>query len=245
MTWLLVALLVAAVVPAYGQQLADEPTRREALRHYREGQAYLSSEEFEKAVDAFQRAIDRDPLLALAHYGLGQSYMALRRYASAIVAFRGARNAYTRLASFAHSESVAVDRQRLDEIRELRESIRALESGRMKTATQDPSHAILRLENRIRDLERAQQRDLRVSPVPAEVSLALGSAHFRNGDMTDAEREWQAAVEVNPRFGEAFNNLAALYAMSKRKQEAEDAVRSAERAGFRVHPQLKADIGRM
>jgi tetratricopeptide (TPR) repeat protein len=245
MARLLVALLVATAVPAYGQQLADEPTRREALQHYREGQEYLSSEQFEKAVDAFGRAIDRDPLLALAHYGLGQSYMALRRYASAVAAFRGSRNAYARLAALAHSESVAVDRQRQEEIRELRESIAALQSGRVKTATQDRSHAILRLENRIRDLERTQQRDLQVSPVPAEVSLALGSAHFRNGDMEDAEREWKAAVQVNPRLGEAHNNLAALYAISKRKQEAEDAVRSAERAGFRVHPQLKEDIRRM
>jgi hypothetical protein len=30
-----------------------------------------------------------------------------------------------------------------------------------------------------------------------------------------------------------------------RKQEAEDAVRQAERAGFRVNPQLKEDIRRM
>jgi tetratricopeptide (TPR) repeat protein len=241
----LLLVVVTAPAPANAQQLADESTRREALRHYREGQEYLSSEQFEKAADAFQRAIDRDPLLALAHYGLGQSYMALRRYASAVAAFRGSRNAYTRLAALAHSQSVSVDRQRQEEIRELVESIQALQSGRVKTATQDRSHAILRLENRIRDLERTQQRGLDVSPVPAEVSLALGSAHFRNGDMTDAEREWKEAVDVNPRLGEAFNNLAALYAMSRRKQEAEDAVRSAERAGFRVHPQLKEDIRRM
>jgi Flp pilus assembly protein TadD len=63
--------------------------------------------------------------------------------------------------------------------------------------------------------------------------------------MEAAEREWKAAVAVNPRLGEAHNNLAALYAMSKRKQEAEDAVRAAERAGYRVHPQLKDDIRRM
>jgi Flp pilus assembly protein TadD len=63
--------------------------------------------------------------------------------------------------------------------------------------------------------------------------------------MTDAEREWKTAVEVNPRLGEAHNNLAALFAMTGRKKEAEDAVRAAERSGFRVHPQLKEDIRRM
>jgi hypothetical protein len=151
---LVVLLVVVITAPAYGhpstnargalsavegQQLADEPTRREALQHYREGQEFLSSEQFEKAVDSFQRAIDRDPLLALAHYGLGQSYMALRRYASAVAGFRGARDAYKRLSALAHSESVNVDRQRQEEIRELRAACRAAGSRRRAPTAATPS----------------------------------------------------------------------------------------------------------
>jgi Flp pilus assembly protein TadD len=243
---LLFTLLIACTAaPAAAQQLADDFSRREALQHYREGQELLSNEQFEKAAEAFQRAIAKDPLLALAHYGLGQSHMALRRFASAIVAFRGARNAYERLASIAQRDQEGVERARADEIRELRESIRAVSSGRVKTANQDSTHVILKLENRIRDLERTQRRNNENFQAPAEVSLALGSAYFRNGDAVDAEREWKAAVEVNPRLGEAHNNLAALYALSGRKREAEAAVRAAEQSGFRVHPQLKEDIRRM
>lgn len=234
----------AALSEVEGQELADEFSRREALQHYRSGQEFLSAEQFEKAAEAFQKAIKSDPLLALAHYGLGQSYMALKRYASAIVAFRGARTAYERLAGLAQRNQEAVERQRREEIRELRESIRLVESGRIKTATSDRSHQILKLESRIRDLERMQQRDVENFQPPAEVSLALGSAYFRNGDLTDAEREWKAAVAVNERLGEAHNNLAVVFMMTRRKKEAEDAVRAAERSGFRVHPQLKEDIRR-
>jgi tetratricopeptide (TPR) repeat protein len=245
---LFLGLFLAVIMlpaPAAGQQLADELTRREALQHYRTGQEFLSAERFEDAATAFQKAIDTDRLLALAHYGLGQSYMALRRYASAVAAYRGCRDAYVTLAGLAQSDAVTVDRQRQEEIRELRESIRLFQSGTIKTGTPDRTIHIVKLESRIRDLERMQQRGLTVLPVPAEVSLALGSAHFRNGDAVDAEREWKAAVGVNPRLGEAHNNLAALYALSGRKREAEAAVRAAERAGFRVHPQLKEDIRRM
>jgi Tfp pilus assembly protein PilF len=76
-------VLVAFVLSASNvtaQQLADEQHRREALLHYRLGQQLLSAEQFEKAAEAFQAAINSDPLLALAHHGLGQSHMALRRY---------------------------------------------------------------------------------------------------------------------------------------------------------------------
>jgi Flp pilus assembly protein TadD len=81
--------------------------------------------------------------------------------------------------------------------------------------------------------------------VPAEVSLALGSAYYRSGQPMDAEREWRTAVSVNSKLGEAHNNLAVLYLTTGRKKEAEEAVKEAERSRFRVNPQLKADIRRM
>ena len=90
-----------------------------------------------------------------------------------------------------------------------------------------------------------RQGDVTPQKPPAFVSLSLGSAHFRSGQLEDAEREWKAAVAADPRFGEAHNNLAALFAMSGRRQEAEAEVRAAERDGYRVHPQLKEDIRRL
>jgi Flp pilus assembly protein TadD len=90
-----------------------------------------------------------------------------------------------------------------------------------------------------------KQRNMDPMKPPGEVSLALGSAYFRNGQREDAEREWKAAVDANSSLGEAHNNLAVVYMMSGRKKEAEEAVKAAERAGFRVNPQLKADIKNM
>ena len=62
------------------------------------------------------------------------------------------------------------------------------------------------------------------------------------GDLPSAEREWKAAIAVNSRLGEAHNNLAALYAMTGRKQQAQESVRQAERSGYQVNPRLKSDI---
>jgi tetratricopeptide (TPR) repeat protein len=228
---------------AGAQQLADEQTRREALAYYRAGHELLSSERFEQAAEQFQNAIKKDPLLALAHYGLGQAYMNLRRYASAVRAFSGCRDAYQRLAGLAQSDSVAVDRQRDEEIYELRLAVRQVQSGQLKVM--QPGNIVLKLESRIRDLERMKQRSVDPMRPPAEVALALGSAHFRNGDLIDAEREWKAAVDTNSRLGEAHNNLAVLYMMGGRKKDAEDAIKAAERSGFRVNPNLKADVRNM
>ena len=240
---LVLFLSIAPFWPAAaGSQFASNLDRRQALQHYRDGMEFLSSEQYEKAADSFRKAIDKDRFLALAYYGLGQSQMALKRYASAIIAFRDCRDVYADLAGFALSESISAERQRDDEIRDLRDSIRLFQSSTVKTASPDRTQYVVRLEARLRELERMKQGDVTPQKPPAFVSLSLGSAYFRGGHLEDAEREWKAAVAADPRFGEAHNNLAALFAMSGRRQEAEAAVQAAERAGYRVHPQLKEDI---
>jgi Flp pilus assembly protein TadD len=80
--------------------------------------------------------------------------------------------------------------------------------------------------------------------VPAFVSLSLGSAHFRSGNLPAAETAWLETVAANPRVGEAHNNLAVVYLETGRFDEAERAVTSAERAAFRVSPDLKQEIRR-
>ena len=50
------------------------------------------------------------------------------------------------------------------------------------------------------------------------------------------------AINVNSRLGEAHNNLAALYAMTGRKGEAQESVKQAEKSGYQVNPKLKSDI---
>jgi len=236
-----VVILSLTGATAAAQRLADEKSRRDAVVHYRAGQELLAAERFEQAAGQFQKAIDKDPLFALAHYGLGQAYMGLRRYTSAVVAYRGCRDAYQKLAALALSDRIAVERQRDDEIRELRESIRLFESGKVKSASTVTAN-VTKLEARLRELEHMRQRDIDPAKPPAEVSLALGSAYFRNGQLEDAEREWKVAIGTNSSLGEAHNNLAVVYMMSGRFDEAEESIQAAERAGFRVNPQFKQDL---
>ena len=47
---------------------------------------------------------------------------------------------------------------------------------------------------------------------------------------------------MNPKFGEAHNNLAVVYMMSDRLPEAEAEIKQAEHSGFRVNPQFQRDL---
>ncbi len=87
-----------------------------------------------------------------------------------------------------------------------------------------------------------QRRTTSTSGIPAWISVALGSAYFRSDAIADAEREYLAALHADPKLGEAHNNLAVVYLQTGRYDKAAEEVSAAEKSGFRVNPQLKADI---
>lgn len=180
----LLALLMCTFPAGAASQIVDDLRRQQALRHYRGGQELMFAEQFEKASREFTTAIELDPLLTLAHYGLGQSYMAQERYASAARAFVGCREAYRRIFGLRQNNRMAMDRMAEDEIRELRESISMLRSGRIKGygGGAGAESKITQLEARVEELERMRRMRVDGFRPPAEVRLALGSAHFRNGN---------------------------------------------------------------
>jgi tetratricopeptide (TPR) repeat protein len=235
---LAVLMLVGATANAGAQKLADEQSRRQALEFYRTGQEFMSSERFDKAAEAFTAAIEKDQLLTVAHYQLGQAHMSLKQFASAIQAYKGCLQAMETLHHLEQSSKFEVDKQREQEIRELRSEMDSLNQiktlGPLKRAV---------IEQRLQDLQ-LQRTSSIGGPFrpPAFVMLALGSAHFRSGDRAAAAAEWQAAVDANPKLGEAHNNLAALYLMSQKLDDAEKELELAEKAGYHVHPRLKDDI---
>jgi tetratricopeptide (TPR) repeat protein len=236
-------LLTLATVcsSALSTAVVSEQAHREALDHYRAGQALLFAENLAGAEQEFRAAIRLDPLLVLAHYSLGQVYMGMKQYPDAVKAFIACRQAYLDISALQASNSVRSDQRYDEEIRELRDSVRSIRSGVLKLS--QPELTILKLENRINDLENAKRRNSSVpGAVPAELSLALGSAYFRSGALADAQQEYEVALKVNPRFGEAHNNLAVVLMLQGRLPEAAEHLKSAEKAGFHVNPQFKADL---
>ena len=215
-------------------QIATQADRTEALSLFRVGQQSLTAEQFEKAIEAFSKALQKDPLLSIAHYGIGQANMNLRRYASAVKAYTNCIEAMRTVYKLQQAGNFDADKQRDDEIRELREIVN------------HPGHLdrlkLLQAQQHLRDLENQRHRTSEAFRPPAETLLALGSAQFRDGDVQGAESNWKAAVEVNPKYGEAHNNLAVIYMQTGRLTEAEAELRLAEKNGFSVNPQFKADL---
>ena len=241
MRHVLIALALTTLATASpAQEILDQQRRDEARRHYRAGEEHMLSEAFEEAAREFKTATDLDPSFVLAYYSLGQARMALKRYPEAVEAYTACRDLIQREASLDRRAQAEMDRRRRDEIHELEDSLVRVRSGQVKGATQGQQIA---LEQRISMLKDNQMRGDHGAPqIPAELSLGLGSAYFRQGQLQPAEQNYRAAIAADGKLGAARNNLAVIYMMTGRLDEATKEVQAAEKAGFPVSSQFKQDL---
>ena len=159
-----------------------------------------------------------------------------------MVALAKCRDLYAAHAGRRFSNSQDAQRQRRDQMMELDEILRQYQTG---PQTARSSETVRQLAERRRQLQETINRGTNLAienTVPPYVSLSLGSAYFRSERFADAEREYKATIAADPKSGEAYSNLAVVYLYGGRYDEAEKAVRAAEKTGFKVNPNLKEDI---
>lgn len=224
-----------------GKTSAQEATAADqdkAAAQFRSGQEAFRSLDFAAAEAAFKVAILMNPRLGAAHCALGQTYMSMRRYAAAVQALTACKRISAEEAQRSAAETSAAEQAIQNEIQDLRDLIRRLEALHDATRQTD----ITRLEGRVDRLEQQRRRALMRFEVPAAISFALGTAHLKNGSLEDAEREFRAALRVRPDYGEAHNNLAVVYMALGLWEKAEEQIKAAEKAGFRVSQRMMEDL---
>lgn len=237
-----VSLLLVCTFAAPTSPPQANSDRRAAMASYRLGFEHMRSEKLDEAAAAFQTATGIDPTFEMAYYMLGRVRMQQRRYVEASAAFSRARALFLEAGGRQFTNIQEAQRFRRDQLTELDELIRQLQSGPQTMQAQDQ---LRQLSDRRRALMENIQRGDSVSllnTVPAFVSLARGSAYFRMGNLAEAEKAYKEAITADARIGEAHNNLAVVYLETGRLDEAERAIAAAEKAGFKVQAQLKEEI---
>jgi len=90
-------------------------------------------------------------------------------------------------------------------------------------------------------------RDLhkREFTVPPKIYLFLGGAYFRKGMLNEALEQFKKTIGISPEYGEAHNNLAVVYFMTKQYDLAWKHLRLAEKFGAKVNPTFVEDLKRI
>ncbi|HEX9365490.1 MAG TPA: tetratricopeptide repeat protein [Vicinamibacterales bacterium] len=224
------------------------PDMQRAQQHDRAGWTRVDAKDFGGAAREFEAALQVYPEYADALHGLGKSRMALKQYDAAARALERCRDSYAHAGTEDAEHRLLANRARENQLATLRRRLADLEApstGSSRGGGPSSSTEVLEIKQQIREIQAEREPGPvtgKPAPVPAFVSLALGSAYFRLDRLPDAEREFRAALAVEPKFGEAHSNLALVCLLTGRAKEAEEHVRVAEEAKFTVNPELKRQI---
>jgi Tfp pilus assembly protein PilF len=230
-------LLVASTALAQ-----SSPVRQRATPPYDQGLEQMRQEAFDAAAKSFEAAVAIDDSFDMAYYMLGRAHLARRQYAAAVYALVRCRNLHQADATRAFANMQESERLRRERIQDLERLISGLQLIVPQTfRVQEQIRQLEERKRQIQDLDRNRGLDS-TKAVPAFVSLSLGSAYYRSGNLAEAEKAYVAALAADPKVGEAHNNLAVVYMETGRYDEAMKAVNAAEKAGVKVHPDLKKEI---
>ena len=238
----LLALTITLFAIASAAPAQTQADRQLARVQNKLGWEQMAAESWESAARYFQNAIDIDPAFEIPHYGLGRANMALKKFPAAVSAYVRCRDLFRAQAGKTFTNQQEAQRYRRDRLAEIDEQIRQIQSGPNTAAKAELAR---QWQDTRRDLQEALQRggDASLqSQVPAWLSLALGSAYFRSGQLSDAEREYKAAIAADRRAGEAHSNLAVVYFETQRYDLAHTSLQEAKKSGFKVNPELERSI---
>lgn len=213
------------------------PQQVEAKKWLKDGDKLLAQERPQEAANAYREAIRLDPVLMMAHYGLGQASMDLKQYPAAVEAFRGAQDAFHKGLQAGFADRLESDKAKDKRVAALRDRIRDHAGGGRADNAQ-----LNAMEMELAMLQQTSTDVGKTAEVPAGVTLALGSAYFRNNQMKEAEAAYREALRVKPTQGEANNNLAVVLLLTKRPAEAKEQIALARKNGYSVPDGLKRDI---
>jgi choline-sulfatase len=82
-------------------------------------------------------------------------------------------------------------------------------------------------ENKLEEAKVCYKEEVKLKPQEDGAHLNLGTVHKRQGNMAAAEKEYRAALAVNPRMTEAVASLARMLLDQKRSKEAKQLLESA------------------
>lgn len=78
--------------------------------------------------------------------------------------------------------------------------------------------------------------------IPADYFYRHGNVFFKLKRYQEAREQYHEAVKIEPKHGDAYNNLANLSYIDKQYQKALDYLNLAEKYGAKIHPEFKKAV---
>ena len=239
-------LFVAALASQRAVAATDpyEPHRLMLARsHFEKGMKLLSSAHVPEAEVELQEAVKLFPELVDAHIQLGGISMGRGDFSQALERFLAARQSLSDLQGLKHAQEMERQRRLQESIDLLKERIADLRRSQRVSDTGKIEQETVRLEKLER--ERTNAQPAAETPFTPQIHFLVGTALMKLERFDEAREELARAVDLQPRFGEAHNNLAVLDFYRKDYAGSWEHVHAAEAAGVKVDPLFRAELAEL
>lgn len=249
----IISILFFGNVLSFGQ---EDYTRQEkklfqnflaANKIFKKGQSYFLEGKLKKSEKELQKCLKKMPEHADASFFLSQIYYRRGDYEKSLEQILKAKENYKFLAKM----KINFEQLRILKLQErkkdLEERLSTLKEYLAKALTVEQrskiQSAMANAENEMSTIDNRLNRPL-PSPeqIPAGYYYFHGNIFFRLKRFQEAHDQYQEAIKINPKNGDAYNNLANLYYMVRQYQKALEYLNLAEENGAQVNPEFKKAI---
>jgi len=217
-----VLLTLGLLVLPLSTQIHAQQSSLTAEQEIQEGNRYRSEKQYDKAVDSYKLAIEKNPELFAAHYGLGTTYAAMGRMPDALGPIRTA----VRLAPDNGAAHDALGRilsslRHFDEgLAELREAVRL--NPNSAGTFNEIGNLLDQVFGKPDEALAAYVEARRIAPTQPYVHHNIGLVLFRQGKFSEAIPSYEEALRLDPKYRNARYFLADCYTKTRQYDKAID-----------------------
>lgn len=212
---------------------------RSVNKNFEKGRMFFDAGNLVKARKEFQTVIDRMKEHSEAHFYLSRISYQENKYDEALTHIESAKDHY----AFISKMKINMHENLLTELRAIKEGIiNELASYPSKSKV---NPAVSKLEGKLRTINNRLSE-----PVPEKEETPAGYYYFHGNILVklkkyqEAQDQYLEAVRINPKYGDAYNNLASLYYLVKKYAQAMEYLKLAEENGAEVNPKFKEALDR-
>jgi len=210
---------------------------RSVTSNFEKGKKLFGGGNILKARKEFQTVIERMKEHAEAHYFLSRISYQENKYDEALSHIQDAKDNYAFIAKM----KVNMHANMLLELRDIKESILEQLAGYGSASKTNP--AVTRLHGKLHTINsRLNEPIPKTEGIPAGYFYFHGNILAKLNEFQEAHDQYLEAVRINPKHGDAYNNLASLYYMVKKYSQAMEYLKLAEENGAQVNPIFKEEL---
>ena len=212
--------------------------------NFQKGVKSFNKGKLKDAEKQFFKSLEKFPQYADANFFLSQIFYRRGELSNALFLIEKAKTDSEAMAKILISAEMEAESQKKAKRLELgRQMGNLMTEWELQDAKCVLTAAIIATRSEINALE--GQEVISVAPstaIPANYYYLHGNILFRMKDYENARKQYLAAIQADPKHGEAYNNLANLYYMSRRYDEALDCLSQSISFGVKINENLKTAI---